>query len=341
MPPSPERNPMTVVARTSARLLVLLLAVLALLAAQSWNAGPARAAVATTYDGIASPLPPSWASLGYQATQTTEFGDLVELAPGDRELDNIVVGLVDWACETGGGATCATTPGATWTHPITVNVYAEGSGGTPGALLGTVTQTVTIPFRPSADPVNCNGGTTWFNPGTGTCHNGYAFTATFDFASLLLTVPDRIIVAVAYNTGSYGPAPLGVTGPYDSLNVGLAATPTVGTDVEPGTMYWSTGHAPFYADGGAGGVGTLRADAGWPGYSLAVEVNTGLLLSTLPDPGGNGGNTGGGSSTGDLPTLAVTGSEPSPITGIVGFAALLVGVLFVLVAPRRAGAHRA
>ena len=35
---------MTVVTRTSARLLVLLLAVLSLLAAQSWSAGPAHAA---------------------------------------------------------------------------------------------------------------------------------------------------------------------------------------------------------------------------------------------------------------------------------------------------------
>jgi len=328
---------MTVVTRTSARLLVLLLAVLGLLAAQSWSAGPARAAVAPTYDGIESPLAPSYVSLGYQATQTTEFGDLIELAAGDRELDNIVIGLVDWACETGGGATCVTTPGATWTHPITVNVYAEGAAGIPGALLGTVTQTVTIPFRPSADPANCGGGTAWFDAGTGSCQNGYAFTSTFDFASLLLVVPDRIIVTVAYDTGTYGAAPLGVSGPYDSLNVALVAAPTVGTDVEPGSMYWSTGHAPFYADAGAGGTGTLRNDVGgWAGYSLAVEVNTGELLSTLPLPGGGGGPAGGG-----LPTLAATGSEPSPVTGILGVAVLLVGVALVAAAPRRSGAHRA
>ncbi|WP_395640983.1 hypothetical protein [Pseudolysinimonas sp.] len=327
---------MTVVSRVASRLLLALLAVLALLAAQSWNAGSAQAAVAPTYDGITSPLPPSMPSLGYQATQTVEFGDLIELAAGARELDNVVIGLVDWACETGGGATCVTTPGATWTHPITVNVYAEGTGGLPGALLGTVTQTVTIPFRPSADPTNCNGGTTWFDATTSTCSNGFAFTADFDFSSLILTLPDRIIVTVAYDTQSYGASPRGVTGPYDSLNVGLVAAPTVGTDADATSMYWNTGHGAFYNDLGAGGAGTLRDDiGGWTGYSLAVQVNTGLPLPTLSLPDSGGGAAGG------LPTLAATGSEPSAIAGVAGLLAVLLGVVLVATAPRRVQAHRA
>ncbi len=71
---------MTTVARIPLRIVALLLVVLGLVAAQAWSAAPARAAVAPSYDSLPSPLPPSWPSLGYEATQTSEFGDLVELA---------------------------------------------------------------------------------------------------------------------------------------------------------------------------------------------------------------------------------------------------------------------
>lgn len=328
--------------RIPARLAVLLAAVLALLAAQVFVANPASAAPTPAYDSIPASLPPSWTSLGYEATSTDEFGDLVELGATDRDLDSITVGFVDWACENGGGATCLTTPGATWTHPITVNVYAEGATpDVPGALLATVTQTVTVPYRPSADAVNCpTPAGTWFNPSTSTCHNGYAFTATFDFVPLVVTVPDRVIVTVAFNTEHHGATPIGATGPYNSLNVAVstALAPTVGTDVDADSMFLDSTWGGAYADGGAGGLDALRADDGnWPGYGLALRVNTYDILSTLavdPDP------TSGGGAAGGLPTLAATGSEPSPWTGIAGLAAVLLGLGLVVAVPRR-GVHRA
>ena len=217
-----------------------------------------------------------------------------------------------------------------------MNVYAEGTAPLAGALLATVTQTIDVPYRPSSDAVNCTDVKQWYDVTTATCVNGLAFTATFDFSSLAVTLPDRVVVAIAYSTQTHGAAPLGVDGPYNSLNVALSSVaPTVGTDVDADAVHWSTTHAANYTDGGAAGVGVLRVDTGWTPYSLMIDITAddGAQLPTLPDDDG--------STPTDLPTLADTGSEPSPITGIAGLAALLLGAVLVAAAPRRAGAHRA
>lgn len=322
---------MAVVTRTSVRLLVLMLAVLGLLAAQSWSAGPAHAAGAPVYDSIPAAPPKSYPSLGYQATQTAEFGDLVELSGTDRDLETVTVGLVSWACESGSwSAACVTTPGTSYTHDITMNLYEEGVAPAPGAALATLTKSVAVPFRPTSDPT-CPSATQWRDPVSSSCQNGFLFLEEFDFTSLVVSLPDRVIVTIAFNTNTWGAAPIGAPGPYESLNVAVVnTTPTVGTDVDTDAMYWSGG-APASA---------LAADTGWqnpsPQFGLSLRIVATDLLSTLPLPGGGGGPAGGG-----LPTLAVSGSEPNPLTGIVGLAVLIVGVLLVAAAPRRAGAHRA
>ena len=61
-------------------------------------AAPASAATTTTvYDATPSPLPPNVASLGFQATSTSEFGDLVTLGGTDRSLESVTVTMSDWA----------------------------------------------------------------------------------------------------------------------------------------------------------------------------------------------------------------------------------------------------
>lgn len=203
---------------------------------------PASATESVAFSTIPDALAPNYASLGGQAYSQDEIGDYVQLAGTDRNLTTVSVGMSSWACETGGGATCLTTPGATFTHPITVNVYeANTSGATPaaGALIASVTTDQAIPFRPSADPT-CSGGTAW-RASTGTCYNGYAFTLDFDFRGV--TVPDDIVIGVAYNTETHGAAPLGVPGPYNSLNVALVPVtqaPFVGTDGYAAGFFWDT-----------------------------------------------------------------------------------------------------
>jgi hypothetical protein len=200
-----------------------------------------------------------------------------------------------------------------------------------------------VPYRPSADPTNCGvGASTWFNPSTATCHNGFGFTATFDFSTLALTLPDRVIVSVAYDTETWGASPMGVPGPYDSLNVALSSvSPTVGTDVDTDAMYWNTQNAGYYVDGGVAGVGTFRADdGGWPGYGLVLQVLTDDLSTLSPStPGGGSPPATGGGGGGS--TLADTGREPDPWALFASILAIVVGVGLVIAAPRRTGAHRA
>jgi len=218
------------------------------------------------YDSIGT-VPGNVASVGFEATSTSEIGDRVQIGPGPRQLSSVTVLMSSWACQIGGwtGPTpCFTSPGATFTHPLTLTLYADNGTATPGGVLATTTVDATIPYRPSADPVNCSGGR-WFN-GT-TCYNGFASPVTFDFAAGTV-LPSRLIWTISYNTTHHGYQPIGAAAcgsncPYDSLNVGAATltpSPTHGTDVDPAGIFWNTSFAGFYCDGGVGGAGTLRLD---------------------------------------------------------------------------------
>jgi hypothetical protein len=237
------------------------------------------------YDATPSPLPPNVASLGFEATSTSEFGDQVQLAGTARVLADITVTMSDWALYSDYSSDIRYTANTTaWTHPITVNVYSTHlESGAPDTLLATKTQVVTIPWRPIADPT-CPGGTAW-KAADNACYNGIAFDATFDLSTLNVTLPNEVIVGVAFNTADYGAAPLHVAGPYNSLNVG---TPTsqlvaVGTDADTDAVFWNTSHAPFYADGGAAGVGIFREDTGWtPNGTVAFEITATATLVGPP-----------------------------------------------------------
>jgi hypothetical protein len=127
-------------------------------------------------NAVPSPLPPNVASVGFEATSTSEFGDYVHLGGTDRNLNAVTVTMSDWALHSDYPSMLA----AGWTHPITLNIY-NVVPGTPNALgsrLGTVTQTISIPWRPEASP-GC--GTAWI-ASDGQCYNGIAFNATFDMS---------------------------------------------------------------------------------------------------------------------------------------------------------------
>ncbi len=91
-----------------------------------------------------------------------------------------------------------------------------------------------------------------------------------------VTLPDDVIIGVAFNTADYGQAPIGAAGPYNSLNVGVPTgqTATVGTDDNADNVFWNTSYAPFYADGGAAGFGIFRQDTNWtPNGTVALQFN--------------------------------------------------------------------
>jgi hypothetical protein len=225
----------------------------------------------TVYNHNPTPLPPNVASLGYQATQTSEFGDDVFLAGTDRHAGSATVVMSDFAKR----SSFPSMPAAGWNHPITLNLYAvDHSGLNPalGASLGSVTQTFLIPWRPE-HTAGCPGDS-WL-AGDGNCYNGLAFKITFDLRPLSLTLPNEVIVGVAFNTNTWGYHPIGLPGPYESLNVGLAEgmPASVGLDAESDAVFWNTATPSNYTDGGAGGVGIFRRDTNWTPFAPAFQIN--------------------------------------------------------------------
>ena len=280
-------------------------------------AAPAAAAETVVFSSIPETLAPNYASLGGQAYSQDEIGDYLQLAGTDRDVTTVTVGMSNWACETGGGATCATTPGSSFEHPITVNIYAaDTSGSEPvaGALIASVTEDKTIPYRPSVDPT-CNGGTAW-RADNGNCYNGFAFTLDFDFGGV--TVPDDIIVGVAYNTQSHGAAPLGVEGPYNSLNVALVPVgqaPGVGTDGYTEGFFWDTSAA-------FGGDDTFRASDYY-----GASYNSIMLRVSVEEPVTNAACTS--ITTADLATDLDTDGWDFSQTRAAGSNTFVDGGLFV------------
>ena len=277
-----QENDMQGTRRTVSAALGLALAVSLFGGVNAAQAAPPSAT--TVYDAIPNPLPPNVASLGFQATQTSEFGDYVHLAGTDRVLNTVTVTMSDWALySTYASDTRYSGNTTTWTHPITLNVYSNhlGTNGAPDTVLATTTESVTIPWRPAADPT-CATTTAW-RAGDNKCYNGIAFNAVFDLSGLGATLPNDVIVGVAYNTADYGSTPIHAAGPYNSLNVGLEGATTVGTDDNPDNVFWNTSRAANYTDGGTAGVGIFREDTGWaPNGTVAFKITATPALVAPP-----------------------------------------------------------
>jgi hypothetical protein len=185
-------------------------------------------------------------------------------------------------------------PTAGYIHPITFNIYLDDASARAHAPVKSVTVNQLIQWRPEADATcpdtGYGAGFAWRDMG-GTCYNGYAFTITFDLTALNYNLPDQFIYGVAYNTNTWGYNPLGVPGPYESLNVGLNQTsaPSVGFDVDADSVYWNTVHAAWYTDGGANGSGIFRADSNWAPYVPAVKFTATWPVAANANACKNGG----------------------------------------------------
>jgi hypothetical protein len=216
------------------RSVLAIVAVLVGVLALSASAG-ARTVV---YNNIVEPLPGNFASVGYAATSTSEYGGEVGLAGTARKHPVVTVAMSAWACQEGNwtrGETCRTSkPKKKFKWPLTLNIYAVGAGGSVGAKLGTVTHEFSMPYRPSTSYECTAAGDkgAWYDaaaPGAETiekCFHGLAFTVSFH-PVVAATLPSNVIVSVAYNTSAHGEKPVG-SAPcasttegcyYDSLNV--------------------------------------------------------------------------------------------------------------------------
>ncbi len=241
------------------------------------------------YDNIPVPQPGNLPSQAFEATQTSEFGAGVVFSPGSsRVLSTVKVLMSSWGCVTGSwtDGSCVTAPGSTFSHPITLNIYAVGVGNTLGGPLASKTTTFAIPFRPSYDPVKCPAAPgqpgKWFDVVTNSCNNGLATPIVFDFTSSGITLPNQVIITVAFNTTHYGKTPLGqgtacfIAGNncgYDSLNVGAENHLSVGSYLDPTGAFLNSATAGQYCIGG-GPTGTLRPDLTcWGGFQPSFQVS--------------------------------------------------------------------
>ena len=243
------------------------------------------------YDNIPTPTPGNLPSEAFEAQSVSEFGGAITMTSSIVSNPVVTVLMSSWGCETGHWTTgdCVTSPGATFSEPITLNIYKKGLGGdgsAPGALLHSVTKTFDVPFRPSADLAHCGDGR-WYDGAH--CYNGFATPITFTLTGITLFT-NNVVVSVAYNTSDYGSNPYGhdtacagtVAGcGYDSLNVALSSPPSVGSDPQPDNAYLnSTGYGYCgHANVNAGSF--VETDGCWTGFQPAIRIQTGSVSTVL------------------------------------------------------------
>jgi hypothetical protein len=252
-------------------------------------AGTVAAQTQTVYNSIPKPLPGNVSSYGPEAFSFREMGDGLFLTATTGTVGQVTVIMSSWACQTGGWSTgdCVTTPGATFSQPITINLYSvnlETSPVSVGSPLATITQTFNIPFRPTSTPAQCGGDATrWYSNKDKTCYHGLAVPIAVNFSGqkIPLQANGALIVTVVFNTSTAGPSPLGTPGPYDSLNIS--------TDTTNGTFQFIGGPvdtqgifvnyiSPTWSCNGTT-YGSLVDDTGtgcWTGYhpEIQVQANT-------------------------------------------------------------------
>jgi hypothetical protein len=250
------------------------------------------AATVTVYNSIPATIPPDVASEGPEAYAFSELGDGFTLSgQSGRTLDTLTIVMSSWACTSGNwySDNCMTTTNATYPVPITVNIYSVTTGASlegaspepaPGTLLGTLTQTFNLPYRPSQDTVNCDDGQ-WYETTTQSCSNGIAVSITFNLLRLGIILPSQVIVGIQYNTSDYGPAPYGDATAchstsegcfYDALNISTdsdqGAFTRIGSVLDVSGIFVDyTNSANACQNTAATGVFGLDASPGcWTGY---------------------------------------------------------------------------
>jgi hypothetical protein len=232
------------------------------------------------YNSIPGTLAANYTSQPYQAQQVSEFGDRVTFGGSARQLSSATITMSMWGRYEDwnvGGQYYGTGAyaGAGYTQSFTFNIYDAGTGSTPGALLGSVTQDKYIQYRP----------TVWASA------NGIAQNITFDLSGLGITLPESIVWGLAFNTETYGANPTGTNGPYNQLNVCYNQSSTyapanggvtVGsTDLS--TKFINSAYAAPY--GGLGTVGTFSlAATGTTSSGKALNAPM-ASFSAVPAPG--------------------------------------------------------
>ncbi len=100
-----------------------------------------------------------------------------------------------------------------------------------------------------------------------------------------VTLPNDVIVGVAYNTADYGAAPIHLAGPYNSLNVGVPTgqTASVGTDDNVDNVFWNTSYAGFYTMAASlASASSVRTRHWTPNGTVAIQITASAALVGPP-----------------------------------------------------------
>ena len=219
----------------------------------------AAASAGVVYDNLPGTLPGSMYSVGGQEWKINEIGGQVGLVSTERKKPTVEVAMVTRACQIGQVAleTCETPkPNKKFKLPVTLKVYEVGPGNSVGLLIESATRNIKVPYRPSKDTVNCTEGR-WYDATEHKCNNGMAFVATFKLGKLH-RIPTNAIISLAYNTETYGPAPIGAAAcdsasagcPYNYVNLAITEPNehrlTVGTQPAAPDLYLNTENPEYF-----------------------------------------------------------------------------------------------
>jgi hypothetical protein len=241
------------------------------------------------YSSLPTPTPYSITSECFECSGTGQIGQGITLAGNTgATLTSATVLMDNWAMEST-YETVGTSTG--YVVPLTLNLYNVGSGVNVGSLISSTTVDALIQWQPEGsssaacqarDAADGYTNQAWLAP-DGTCQFGLAQTVTFNLNNV--SVPSQFVYGIALNTQTYGANPTGVSGPYNSLNVGLNSNPdgtdpfvpSVGSDNVPGSIYWDSLY--FMTNPNLAPPGTFQLDSEWAPYDPAVS-----FTSAAPEP---------------------------------------------------------
>jgi len=226
----------------------------------------------------------------FESYAISEFGGEVQLGGSGRAKPVVSILMASYACQHGHGAGCRTSPGASFSWPLTLELYGAGPEGTRDPLLARVTHRFRIPYRPSSRAGCPDEG--WTQGFGARCEFALMHLVSFSFPKL--TLPSRVILGLAFETQDYGTEPVGKPGPYDQLGVAIAADyvchrrgrkpacraggyvnaatapPAVGSDPLPDQVFINTNYAPLPCGGLAGSFGVTGPC--WTHEQPVVEI---------------------------------------------------------------------
>ena len=260
---------------TRARRLTLSALVAGLAVAASATAASAAEPI---YTNLASPMPTSVNSVGFEATSTSEFGSKVKFGNTARKNPKVTVLMASWACQHGRLERIQLLD-RRWSEVLGSGHHQhlrsrtgkrcrpEDRGGLEGCK---------NPVPSVGEPYEVTGANTglWYSKGECVTSKTAKVTIPLKVAKL----PEEAIISVSYNTSNYGYNPTGCAGecPEDSLNVGVTEPPnyepTTGSNPSPEYTWLNSSWAQMYEPEPHGAVGTFSYANEWTGYQPLFEV---------------------------------------------------------------------